>query len=136
MGVPAETIDFARTFLLRQEGFFMLPEVNPYVRAFETTKGRGLAGVIKSVQFDWLTDFPWETDFNSRAPIGCKIGFSFEVIHDLPPGLDHSGYNKAPLYNVGDIMRNVSGDVYADDGRVAELNFRKEGKKTSRVKGE
>jgi hypothetical protein len=136
LGIPAETFDFARTFLLRQEGFFMTPEVNPYVRAFETTKGRGIAGVIKSVQFDWLSDFPWETDYNSRAPIGCKISFSFDVIHDLPPGIDHSGYNKAPLYNVGGIMKNISGDVYSDDGRVSESNFRKAGEATSRIKGE
>tara|TARA_R100000027_G_scaffold12853_1_gene9180 strand:+ start:2807 stop:6283 length:3477 start_codon:yes stop_codon:yes gene_type:complete len=136
LGIPADTIDWARTFTLRQEGFFMLPEINPYVRAFDTTKGRGLAGVIKSVQFDWLSDFPWETDFNSRAPIGCKISFQFDVIHDLPPGMDHSGYNKAPLYNVGGIMRNISGDVYSDDGRSAEFNFRNAGKNTSRVKGE
>ena len=68
--------------------------------------------------------------------MGVKISFNFDVIHDLPPGLDHSGYNKAPLYNVGEVMRNVSGDVYSDNGKAAELNFRKEGGKASRVKGQ
>ena len=33
-------------------------------------------------------------------------------------------------------MKNVSGDVYSDDGRAAEFNFRKEGGKAIRVKGE
>jgi hypothetical protein len=102
----------------------------------ETTRGRGLAGVMKGITFNWLDNFPWEVDYNARAPIGCKISFGFDVIHDLPPGLDHSGYNKAPLYNVGEIMRNLSGDVYEDNGKSAELNYRKEGGKASRVKGQ
>jgi len=131
-GVPNEIIDAVRTAYLREEGFFMRPEVNPYVRAFESTKGRGLAGVIKSVTFDWLSEFPWELDHNSRAPIGVKISFGFDVIHDLPPGLDHSGFNKAPLYNVGGIMKNISGDPYEDDGRQAKFNYNKE---RSKIKG-
>lgn len=136
LGIPASLIGSARDLFLRQEGYFMLPEVNPFVRAFESTKGRGLAGVIKSITFDWLNaDFGWETEFNSRAPMGCKISFGFDVIHDLPPGLDHSGFNRAPLYNVGGIMRNVSGDVYTDNGIVAENNFKKEGKKVVRSTG-
>jgi hypothetical protein len=105
----------------------MDPIYNPYSRGFETTKGRGLAGVIRGVSFDWLSDFPWETDYNARAPIGCKISFQFDVIHDLPPGLDHSGYNKAPLYNVGEIMRNVAGDPYGDNGAGGESFFKKGG---------
>ena len=135
-GIPNELTDLVRTVYAREESMFMRPELNPYVRAMETTKGRGLAGVIKGVTFDWLDDFPWETDHNARAPIGCKIGFAFDVIHDLPPGLDHSGYNKAPLYNVGEVMKNISGDVYADDGRSGEYNFRREGAKAASVKGE
>jgi len=131
-GVPNEIIDAVRTAYLREEGFFMRPEVNPYVRAFESTKGRGLAGVIKGVTFDWLSEFPWELDHNSRAPIGVKISFGFDVIHDLPPGLDHSGFNKAPLYNVGGIMKNISGDPYEDDGRQAKFNYNKE---RSKIKG-
>jgi hypothetical protein len=115
----------------------MRPELNPFVKAFETTKGRGLAGVLGGITFNWLDDtFGWEVDYNARAPMGCKISFTFEVIHDLPPGLDHSGYNKAPLYNVGEIMRNVAGDVYADDGKQAEFNYRKEGGFAARVKGD
>jgi len=120
--------DIAQLFLENQESAFMRPELNPYVRAFHTTRGRGLAGVIKGVNFNWLDEqFPWETDFNARAPMGCKISFGFDVIHDIPPGLDHSGYNRAPLYNVGEIMRNVSGDVYEDKFSKAERIFRQGG---------
>lgn len=109
------------------ESAFMRPEVNPYVRAFHTTRGRGLAGVIKGVSFNWLDDFPWETDHNARAPIGCNINFSFDVIHDIPPGLDHTGYNRAPLYNVGEVMRNVAGDVYGEKFSKSERKFRQGG---------
>jgi len=114
----------ASLFFENLESAFMRPELNPYVRAFNTTKGRGLAGVIKGINFNWLEDFPWETDFNARAPMGCKISFNFDVIHDIPPGLDHTGYNRAPLYNVGEVMRNVAGDVYEDKFSNAERIFR------------
>ena len=59
---------------------------------------------------------PWETDWNSRAPKYANIPLRFDVVHDLPPGIDYSGFNRAPLYNVGDIMRSVAGDPYDDDG--------------------
>jgi hypothetical protein len=32
---------------------------------------------------------------------------SFEPIHDIAPGLDHQGFNRAPLYPVGDLMGRV-----------------------------
>ena len=114
----------ASLFLENTESQFMRPGNNPYAQAFETTKGRGLAGVMQGISFNWLEDFPWETDFNSRAPIGCTISFTFDVIHDLPPGLDHTGYNRAPLYNVGEIMRNVAGDPYNEKFPAEERLFR------------
>ena len=136
VGTPNEVVDFIRALYQREEALFMRPEFNPFVRAFETTKGRGLAGVLGGITFDWLNDtFPWELDYNARAPMGCKISFSFDVIHDIPPGLDHSGYNRAPLYNVGNIMKNISGDVYSDDGRQGEFNYDFEGGLTTRVTG-
>ena len=120
--------EVASLFLENPESTFMRPEVNPFTRAFHSTRGRGLAGVVKGVTFNWLEDFPWETDHNARAPIGCNITFSFDVIHDLPPGLDHTGYNRAPLYNVGEVMRNVAGDVYDDRFSRSERKFREGGK--------
>jgi hypothetical protein len=74
-----------------------------------------LAGTLGNISFNWLDDaFGWETDFNSRAPKGVKIKLTLDVIHDIPPGLDHSGYNRAPLYNVGSIMEHVQGDPNGD----------------------
>jgi hypothetical protein len=129
MGLPSESIDAISTLLYASNtSLFMEPGINPFTRAYETTAGRGLAGVINGINFNWL-DYPWETDFNARAPMGCKITFNFDVIHDIPPGLDHSGYNRAPLYNVGEVMKNISGDPYSDNGKGAEFSFKK-GKST------
>ena len=114
-------------FLANDESKFMTSENNPYVRAYETTMGRGLAGVLSGLQFSWLSEeFTWETDYNSRAPIGVKITFNMAVIHDIPPGIDHAGYNRAPIYNVGDIMKKISGDVYDDYGQLSKSNFIKQ----------
>lgn len=119
-------------YLSNNEVQFMDPANNPFTRAFETTKGRGLAGVMKSISFNWLdSNYPWETDFGARAPRGVEISFGFDVIHDLPPGLDHSGYNRAPLYNVGEIMNNIAGDPHGKEtpfgggskGRFIENGF-------------
>ncbi len=125
LAVSNAAIDLASDLLQTNETKFLLPENNPFVRGFETTMGRGLAGKLGGMTFNWLNDkFPWETDYNARAPIGCEISFSLDVIHDLPPGLDSSGFNRAPLYNVGNIMRGISGDVYADDGIGGEANYK------------
>ena len=70
--------------------------------------GRGLAGVIENMSFGW--DFAWETEFGSRAPMGCKVTLKFSPIHDIPPGLDADGFNRAPIYNAGRIMNDFSGD--------------------------
>jgi len=108
------------------ENKFLNSMNNPFTKAFESTMGRGLAGKLGGITFDWLDNsFSWETDYNSRAPMGCKITFNLDVIHDIPPGLDYAGYNRAPLYNVGKIMKDISGDVYNDGGFNSEAYFNK-----------
>ena len=62
---------------------------------------------------------------SSSAQLGCKITFSLDVIHDIPPGLDYAGYNRAPLYNVGRVMKDISGDVYNDGGFNSENYYNK-----------
>jgi hypothetical protein len=88
------------------------PAVNPIVKSFEESGGKGLAGFITSVNFDWLGDGnPWETErYGSRAPKMCEISISFSPVHDIAPGIDANGFNRAPLYNVGDAMNGVAGD--------------------------
>lgn len=132
----APLVDVIRHLYQSEESNFMDSFNNPFVKAYESSMGRGLAGTLGSINFDWLDDsFPWEIDHNSRAPIGCKISFGFDVIHDLPPGLDHSGYNRAPLYNVGDIMKNISGDVYESFYKEDEFEFRKQSNKGVKITG-
>ena len=126
-GAGSEVGGLIKAGIAGQPEQFMQPENNPFTRALESTMGRGLAGVIDGFNFNWLNnDFTWETDYNSRAPRGCEISFSLQVIHDLPPGLDHSGYNRAPLYNVGSIMKEITGDAHGDDA-VAEQSYTQAG---------
>lgn len=89
---------------------FFEPSSNVIVRSFETAMGKGLAGVITTLNFDW-SQATWETErFGSRAPHMFKCTLSFSAIHDLPPGIGSDGFNQAPHYNVGTHMRSVSGD--------------------------
>jgi hypothetical protein len=112
-GIPSDELDLTVT----TAGAFMKAENNPVVKAFESNMGRGLAGAITRLDYTWLdADNTWEIDWNSRAPIMAKVTLGFDAIHDIPPGLDHSGYNRAPLYNVGSTMHSISGDVYSDNG--------------------
>jgi hypothetical protein len=140
-GVGTEAVDAgADKLMATEEKKFMLSENNPIVRAYDTTKGRGLAGVLDGVTFNWLDDsFAWETDWNARAPKGVSIDFALSVIHDIPPGMDHSGFNRAPLYNVGEVMRNVAGDPHDDDGLGSEFAYKnaaRSGFRATKIKGE
>jgi hypothetical protein len=106
---------------------------NIIVKSFENNMGRGLAGTLSGFTFDWL-EFPWELEYNSRAPIGVKVSLTLDVIHDITPGLDHAGYNRAPLYNVGDIMKHVSGDPNGR-ARAGEFSFKAGGSASNRKIG-
>ncbi len=80
---------------------FLNPDKNALVKSFESTKGKGLAGVIESLDFEWLDRTPWEDKIGSKAPKMCKVTLSFSVIHDISPGIDWLGYNRSPIYPVG-----------------------------------
>jgi len=135
-GVGTEVVDLVTDLYATTPEKFMQPENNPFTRALEAAGGRGLAGVLDGITFNWIDpDITWETDYNSRAPRGVEMSFNFNVIHDLPPGLDHSGYNKAPLYNVGSIMKEISGDAHGDDSQ-AEFIYRNAGHGTTTVTGD
>jgi hypothetical protein len=97
---------FGNTEGIRQ---FFNPEGNsgnPIVKSFDSVRGEGLAGVITSINFDW-SEARWDTDngFNSKAPMFGKIDLSFEVIHDINPGLDSSGMMIGAPYNIGILMK-------------------------------
>lgn len=86
---------------------------NFVVRSFESVAGRGLAGFITNMSFDWFTP-TWEVSKRGkRAPQWCEVTLTFSPVHDIPPGLDENGFNRAPIYSVGEIASGISGDVYA-----------------------
>jgi hypothetical protein len=77
---------------------------NPIYKSFDSTRGEGVAGFIKSLNFDW-NDAVWETEeLNSRAPKWITVQLEFAPVYDLNPGLDSDGNMIAPIYNVGAIM--------------------------------
>ena len=80
---------------------FLKSEKNAIVKSFESAGGKGLAGVIESMNFDWYDKVTWETNPGQTAPKLCKVTISFSPIHDISPGIDHAGYNRAPIYPVG-----------------------------------
>lgn len=84
---------------------------NPIFKSFESVRGRGLAGFIRSFRMELDNTIPWETfGLNNRAPKMVKISLQFDPIHDLSPGLDHNGYNAAPVYNIGNWMKQSTKD--------------------------
>lgn len=85
---------------------FLTSDKNAIVRSFESVRGKGLAGVIESANFDWYDKVTWETLPGSTAPKMCKITISFSPIHDISPGIDHLGYNRSPIYPVGAAMKH------------------------------
>jgi hypothetical protein len=90
---------------------FFAPENNPIVRSFENSMSQGLAGFITKMDMDYdISDSLFETTPGSRAPMGVKISIDFTPIHDIAPGLDADGMNRAPIYKVGPTSRMLSGD--------------------------
>lgn len=84
---------------------------NPITAGYETTMGEGLAGVIKSFNIEFSKELPWDIREGSRAPIYTKATLQFTPIHDIPPGLDHTGMMRAPVYKVGNIIRSMHYDI-------------------------
>ncbi|MFA6049842.1 MAG: hypothetical protein WC761_01475 [Candidatus Paceibacterota bacterium] len=90
---------------------------NPIFQAFESTKGRGLAGFIKSLRFDW-NEAPWSVDgLNNKAPMMCKVEIEFAPINDLNPGIDSNGFNTAPIYRVGGVSEAINDSIDDDKAR-------------------
>jgi hypothetical protein len=120
LGVDASSMSISLT----NEQRFLSADHNSIIRSFESTRGRGLAGVIKGLKFDWLTEnTPWEINWGSRAPMVCKVTVTFAPIHDIPPGIDYEGFNRAPIYNVGKLSEAMAGDAYDDGGQSSRETY-------------
>jgi hypothetical protein len=75
---------------------------NTIAKAFSYNRGSGIAGFIDNLQIDWqLNNIQWGTEPGRRAPQGCIITLGFKPIHDITPGIDADGLNRAPVYKVG-----------------------------------
>ena len=88
---------------------FYKSENNSIIKSFESTMGQGLATVVTQLSFTWM-DGLWgagDDGPGNRAPRSCKVQMSFEPIHDIAPGLDHEGFNRAPIYPVGQLINNI-----------------------------
>jgi hypothetical protein len=96
---PAENADL---------GAFLDAAANPVVRAFESTMGKGLAGFITQMDFQWLDQITWETE-GEKAPKACQITISYSPVHDIGPGLAHDGMNRAPIYGAGASVKKLAG---------------------------
>ena len=77
---------------------------NPIMRAFKSSGGKGLAGVVTSFKVDYgESKGTWGTDGSSllRAPKIVTVTLGLAVIHDITPGLDARGIMCAPIWPVG-----------------------------------
>jgi len=86
---------------VQQLSEFLNPDKNALVRSFQETRGQGLAGKIDNLDFDFYDNVTWETNIGQRAPRFFKVNFSFTPIHDISPGIDFQGFNRAPIYSLG-----------------------------------
>jgi len=92
-------------------------------RSFEESGGRGLPGFVSSLSFNWIdNNTTWEVEPGARAPKVCEINISFDPVHDIAPGLDAQGFNRAPTYQVGSISNEIAGNLSPEPASAAELN--------------
>ena len=94
---------------------FFKSENNAIVRSFESTRGRGLAGFIGSLSFDYSTS-TWSTEPNKKGPKSVSISMTFNPVHDLPIGLDSDGRLRSLVYPMGDIVdpRALTGQSFGE----------------------
>jgi len=97
---------------------FFDPDNNAIVRSFEAAGGRGLAGVITSMDFDWA-EAQWDmSGIGRRAPTMLNVSIQFSPIHDIIPGLDNNGMMRAMNYPVGNIAGPLGTDARNDPGGI------------------
>ena len=94
---------------------FLSPQNNAIAKSFQDTGGKGLAGFIETMNFDWYDKVTWEVDQGRRAPKMCKVTISFSPVHDISPGIDHHGFNRAPVYPVGAMAQSEMPYQKVDD---------------------
>ncbi len=86
---------------------FFNTNTNAIFKAFESTKGEGIAGFIQSIKYNFEEGFIWNLEKGKKAPTVVKVSVDFAPIYDLNPGLDSNGFMIGALYNVGSIMNSI-----------------------------
>jgi len=77
---------------------------NAIVRSFNSTRGKGLAGVITNMALDY-SESTWEVDSKlGKAPKSVSITMGFAPIYDLPVGLDYMGRTRALSHPTGKLV--------------------------------
>tara|TARA_Y100001937_G_scaffold95264_1_gene129355 strand:- start:256 stop:2148 length:1893 start_codon:yes stop_codon:yes gene_type:complete len=109
---------------------FMSPSNNAIIRSMRRSGGRGLAGVITTLNLNydqtvWGTTFdtPSGRETGRRAPKFVTITMNFQPMHDLPLGLNHKGEMFAPSHPVGSLSRaklNKPAEALSVDERIEE----------------
>lgn len=127
-----KAFDDSKTFDTAASEFFTSKN-NSIISAYESTAGRGLAGFITSMNFDYSQSTYEVGSLTRRAPMWLKVTMGFAPIHDIPPGMDSTGGNRAPLYPVGSISSHMAGDELADV-REFGVDNKKEGIKDKFIK--
>lgn len=110
--ITNNAINRVRTLNSTEENSDISFKKTPFYQSLKNNATSGLAGMVEgfNLNYDWVgSRFGIETTPGSRAPIGVDIELTIKVIHDIAPGRNSKGINRAPLYNVGSSSRALAG---------------------------
>lgn len=98
--------EFKNHYPMNKAGM-VIHDGNPIVKSYESGMSKGLAGFITQLDVNY-NEVNWETGrIGSKAPMFVKITLNYAPVHDIPPGLDHTGMMRAPVYNVGRLLNSM-----------------------------
>jgi hypothetical protein len=83
--------------------FTDMSKASSIIKSFTDSGGRGLPGVITSIDLGNFTDelTTWGIDKGYRGPRLLDVTISFSVIHEIVPGLDSNGQMNSAVYGIG-----------------------------------
>lgn len=121
-GIALATQDNSSVFADEAVRKFFAAESNSIVKSFKQNAGKGLACVVETLSFEWVDNqqITWETDRPGYvAPKFIKVTMAIAPIHDIAPGIDSDGVNRAPIYPVGGLSNALGGHALGQ-GYISE----------------
>lgn len=121
-GIALTTQDNSSVFADEAVRKFFDATSNSIVKSFKQNAGKGLACVVETLSFEWVDNqqITWETDRPGYiAPKLIKVTMAISPIHDLAPGIDSDGVNRAPIYPVGGLSNALGGHALGQ-GYISE----------------